>query len=139
MFGQWYSFQYLKDQNFHGSQNDIIHSPPSRPLFAHSLSIQHQRTGLIFLFSPLMLVATYTSRTRQRQGPWFARRQMKTRSTVFPVATRPDIGSVAEICRPTMMPCTTLDCILYLHRLIFHVSIHIFGHIFCHVSSESRA
>ena len=51
MFGQWYSFQYLKGRNFHGPQNDVIRLSlrlPSFPL--HSLPIQRHRTDRRFFF-----------------------------------------------------------------------------------------
>ena len=52
MFGQWYSFQYLKGRNFHEPQNDVIRLPPRRtsrspPFSLHSLPIQRHRTGPI--------------------------------------------------------------------------------------------
>lgn len=33
MFGRGYSFQYLKGQNFHEPQNDVIRLPRSTPFF----------------------------------------------------------------------------------------------------------
>ena len=116
MFGQWYSFQYLKGRNFHGPQNDVIRLSlrlPSFPL--HSLPIQRHRTDrrfFFFFFSFFFSLSLADVRAHVYQSNEATTRSVarpRPNGNAFHGFSGRDASILApwlEICRPTVIPYT---------------------------------